>query len=392
MQNYLLRGGKLILPQGIEEKADLLLAGGKIAAFFAPGEAAPEDAEVIAADGLYISPGFVDVHQHGGGGSDYMDGTPDAFLNATSMHLSHGTTSVMPTSVSADTASIERAIRLYQSAEKDPRIPCNLLGLNLEGPYISALQAGAQKPEHCRDFDPREYEHLGDFADGAIKRWSVAPEMQGVEQFAAYAQKKGILLSIAHSNATFEQVLRAYDMGFRHITHFYSCTSTVRREKGFRIAGIIEAAYYLDDMNVELIADGCHLPDSLLKLITHLKRNEHISLVTDSMRAAGLDVTESYLGAIDEPQPVIIEDGVAKMPDREAFASSIATADRLVRTMLGIGVSLPDAVRMVTINPLRMAGVGENKGEIRIGADADICLFDRDINVKSVFVGGEKKI
>ena len=381
----------MILPSGIDERTDVLLAEGKIAALLSPDAPMPEGTELISASGLYVSPGFVDVHQHGGGGSDYMDGMTDTFLNATSMHLCHGTTSVMPTSVSADTESIKRAIQLYREAESDTRIPCNLLGLHLEGPYISSLQAGAQKPEHCRNFDAREYEYLYELSEGRIKRWSVAPEMSGVEAFADYAVKNGIMLSIAHSNATFEQVLKAYGLGFRHITHFYSCISTVRREQGFRIAGVVEAAYYLDDMNVELIADGCHLPESLLKLITHLKRTENISLVTDSIRAAGLNVTDSCIGALDSPQPVIIEDGVAKMPDRQAFAGSIATSDRLIRTMVGIGVSLCDAVRMVTVNPLRMAGVGENKGEIRPGADADICIFDSGINVRDVFVGGVKK-
>ena len=390
MNNYLIKGGKVILPEGIDEKIDVLISDGKIAAFYTADSEAPEDAEIINADGLYVSPGFVDAHQHGGGGSDYMDGTPDAFLNATTNHMKHGMTSVMPTSVSADTASIKRAIEIYKSAEADPRIPCNLLGLHLEGPYISKLQAGAQKPEHCRAFDPKEYEYLNEISAGAIKRWSVAPEMEGVDRFAEFAHKNGINLSIAHTNASFEQVLHAYDIGFRHITHFYSCTSTVWREKGFRVAGVIEAAYYLDGMNVEIIADGKHLPNSLLRLITKLKKTENIALCTDSMRAAGQNVTESFLGTFEDPTPVIIEDGVAKLPSREAFGGSIATTDRLIRTMMGVGVSLTDAVKMVTVNPLRMMNISAKKGEIKPGYDADICLFDEGINVKQVFVSGKK--
>ena len=388
MKKYLIKGGKVILPDGINENIDILLADGKIASFYAPNSTVPNDVETVEAAGLYVSPGFVDAHQHGGGGSDYMDGTPDAFLNATLNHMKHGMTSVMPTSVSADTASIKRAIEIYKSAETDPRIPCNLLGLHLEGPYISRLQAGAQKPEHCRAFDPKEYEYLNEISAGAIKRWSVAPEMEGVDRFAEFAHKNGITLSIAHTNASFDQVLHAYDVGFRHITHFYSCTSTVWREKGFRVAGVIEAAYYLDGMNVELIADGKHLPNSLLKLITKLKSTDNIAVCTDAIRAAGQDVTESFLGTPEDPTPVIIEDGVAKLLSREAFGGSIATTDRLIRTMMGVGVSLTDAVKMVTVNPLRMMNVGATKGELKIGYDADVCLFDDEINVKQVFVGG----
>ena len=392
MKKYLIKGGRVLLPEGSDSQTDILLADGKIAEFHAPNSEIPEGTEIINAEGLYVSPGFVDVHQHGGGGSDYMDGTSDAFLNATANHLKHGMTSVMPTSVSADTASIKRAIEIYRSAESDPRIPCNLLGLHLEGPYVSKLQAGAQRPEYCRAFDPVEYEYLNEISNGAIKRWSVAPEMEGVDRFAEYAVKNGIALSIAHSNASFEQVLHAYDIGFRHITHFYSCVSTIWREKGFRVAGVIEAGYYLDGMNVELIADGKHIPDSLLKLITKLKSYDNISLCTDSMRAAGQDVTESFLGSIDDPLPVIVEDGVAKLQSREAFAGSVATTDRLIRTMIGIGVPLTDAVRMVTVNPLRMMNVGATKGEIKLGYDADICIFDEGINVKQVFVNGESRL
>lgn len=388
MGNYRLAGGQLITDQGIVP-CDLLISGSKIQEIISREEVTDHSYTVVNCEGLYISPGFVDIHQHGGGGSDYMDDDPDAYYHATEAHLRHGTTSVMPTLLSADEKNIHRAVDAYLQATGDPRIRANLLGIHLEGPYISAAQAGAQKPEHIRDFDPAEYDRIWQRAGGHIKRWSVAPEVKGAKEFAAFAKEKGITLSIAHSNADMDTVQEAFSWGFGHITHFYSCVSTITRKGGFRVPGVLEAGYFIDDMDVELIADGCHLPLSLLQYVCKFKAYPHIALVTDSMRAAGQDVTESFLGSMDDPLPVIVEDGVAKLQDRSAFAGSIATADRLVRNMVKAGVPLQAAVQMITVNPLKSMGLDVPKGLIRKGFDADICVFDENIQIKKVFCMGE---
>lgn len=385
---YRLFGGELITPAGIEKK-DLLINGKKIEALIDREAVVGADYEPVNCCGFYVSAGFVDVHQHGGGGSDYMDGSPEDYLNATEAHLAHGTTSVMPTLLSASKDAILQAVNNYKAAKNDSRIRANLIGIHVEGPYISADQSGAQKPEHIRNFDEREYEEIFKAAEGNIKRWSVAPEVEGAQRFAEFANANGIALSIAHSNADFDTVRWAYDMGYKHITHLYSCMSTITRKGGFRVAGVLEAAYLLDEMHVEIIADGCHLPFDLLRYVTKFKKNQNIALITDAMRAAGQSVQESFLGSAADPLPVIIEDGVAKLCDRSAFAGSIATADRLVRNMLKCGVSLPDAVAMMTVNPLKMMGLNLEKGELRQGFDADICVFDKDINIKTVICNGQ---
>lgn len=387
-ERYVIRGGKVMTPDKIED-ADVLIKDGKIEGLYPPGSVPAPGYETISGHGLYVSPGFVDIHQHGGGGSDYMDDDEDTYYNATWAHIRHGMTSVMPTLVAASFQGTLRAVEQYRKAVESGRICCNLLGLHLEGPYLSPAQAGAMKPGNIRGFEPEEYEAIYRASGGAIKRWGAAPELEGAEEFARFAKERGITLSIAHSNGDFDTVARAYEMGFRHVTHLYSGTSSVTRKGGFRIAGVVEAAYYLDGMNVELIADGCHLPLSLLKLAVKLKKPGTVALITDAMRAAGQDVKESYIGSREDPQPAIIEDGVAKMPNREGFAGSIATPDRLIRTMLKAGISLEEAVRMATVYPLRMMGVGEKKGEIRPGFDADLCLFDEDIRVKTVLAGGK---
>ncbi len=387
---YLIKNGRIILPDEILVNSSLLISDGKIEKIIPDGQQISGEYEEIDAKGMYVSPGFVDIHQHGGAGYDYMDSDKDAFYKILNTHLLHGTTSVMPTSLSSDTLGLERTIDSYKKAKKDERIKTNLLGLHFEGPYLSGNQAGAQRADKLRNFIPEEYEHIIEYADGEIARWSVAPELDGVEGFAKACNENGIVLSIAHSDADFDTVVKAYDMGFRHITHLYSAMSTITRHGGFRVAGVLEAAYYIDDMNVEIIADGCHIPPTLLKYVTKFKKFENIALITDAIRPAGTDIKEGFSGSEDNKTPIIVEDGVAKLLSREAFAGSIATANRLVRTMLGIGVPMVEAIKMATINPLKMMNITLKKGKLEEGYDADICIFDDDINVKYVFSNGNK--
>jgi len=385
---YRISGGMPITEKGIEKK-DLLIKDGRIEALIDPSVPVSPEYKALDAAGCYVSAGFVDIHQHGGGGSDYMDCAPDTYLSATEAHLRHGTTSVMPTLLSAGSDALLGAIKSYVAAVQDKRIRTNLIGLHIEGPYISAEQAGAQKKENIRVYDETEYKAIVKAGEGHIKRWSVAPEVEGAERFAAFAREQGIALSIAHSNADLETVQRAYDWGFHHVTHLYSGMSSITRRGGFRVPGVLEAAYYLDDMNVEIIADGCHLPLSLLAYVAKFKDHSRIALITDAMRAAGQDVAQSFLGSAEDPLPVIVEDGVAKMEDRTAFAGSVATADRLVRNMVKSGVPLSEAVRMMTVNPIKMMGLDLKKGELKPGYDADICVFDADISIKAVLCGGK---
>lgn len=181
----------------------------------------------------------------------------------------------------------------------------------------------------------------------------------------------------------------AFENGYSHVTHLYSGMSGVRRIKAFRHAGVIESAFLIDEMTVEIIADGCHLPASLLKLIYKIKGPDKIALITDSMRAAGMPEGDTIMGSLKNGQKVVVEDGVAKTMDRESFAGSVATADRLVRTMVTLGdVPLADAVRMMTATPASIIGIENNKGSLVAGKDADIVLFDNEIRIQLTMVGG----
>ena len=209
-------------------------------------------------------------------------------------------------------------------------------------------------------------------------------------EFGKYVTSKGILAAIAHTDAIYEEVLEAYHHGgFTLATHFYSAMSGVTRRNAFRFAGVIESAYLLDDMDVEIIADGVHLPAPLLKLIYKIKGPDRIALITDAMRAADMPEGESVLGSFKNGLKVIVEDGVAKLPDRTSFAGSVATADRLVRTMLNMAeVPLVETIQMITETPARIMKVSDRKGSLAKGKDADVVIFNDQIEVQKTFVKG----
>ena len=373
-----IKNGNVLL-DGKFQKVDLFLDGKTIVSV---GTEIPFDRDVDV-EGDYVTAGFIDLHCHGGGGADFSDGDVDGVLRAARVHLQHGTTTLFPTALSADFNTLERAVCAIEEAQK--QLPM-LAGIHLEGPYFSPAQTGAQNGKVLRKPLAEEYQKI--LAKHKIARWDYAPELDPDFRFLHALLAAGVIPSAAHTDATCAEMEAAAQQGCRLITHLYSCTSTIRREAGFRIAGVVEATYLRDDVCAELIADGCHLPHSLLRLAYKLKGADRLALVTDAMRAAGLEQTGAFdIGGV----PCIVEDGVAKLLDRSAFAGSVATADRLVRTCYAAGIPLADCVKMVTQTPAEIMGL-HSKGCIAIGYDADIVIFDADIAVKKVFLQGEEAV
>lgn len=364
---------------------------GKIAQTgFGRPEGADAQGQVIDGGGRYLSPGFFELHTHGAGGSDFMDELPQDTINAAMTHMHHGTTSILPTGVAASYKEMERCVDNFHKAKAAMRGGPNLIGLHMEGPYLSKEQKGAIDENYIRNPDPKEYKALVERAQGAIVRWTIAPELDGAIEMGDYLTAHGILPSIGHSNAEYSQVLKAFAHGFTHVTHLYSGMSTIVRRGGFRFLGVTESAYAIEELTVEVIADGCHLPPELLRTVYRLKGADRVCLCCDSMRCAGTDDTHPSLGSRDSGRGVLIEDGVAKLPDRSAFAGSIATDDRLVRVMhYKAGVPLCDCIRMMCLTPAKIMKLADRKGSIETGKDADLILFDDDINVSTVLVGGQ---
>jgi N-acetylglucosamine-6-phosphate deacetylase len=380
--------GKVITPTGIKENICLILKNGIINDIVDYQIDIP-NAINIDAQGQYVSPGFIDIHLHGGSGDDFMDNTTEAFYNIAKIHAQFGTTSLLPTTLTSTKKNLINTLEIYKNACENKHDGANFIGVHIEGPYFAMAQRGAQDPKYIRLPDPAEYnEILNNFP--FINRWSVAPELPGALEFGKILTKKGIIASIAHTEALYSDVQKARKVGFSLMTHLYSAMLGVTRINGFRHGGAVEAAFLYDDLDVEIIADGKHLPAELLQLIYKIKGPDRIALITDAMRAAGTDAKKSILGSITDGTDVLIEDGVAKMIDRQSFAGSIATANLLVKNMVHMGnVSITDAVKMATETPARIMNVDKNKGKIARKFDADIIIFDDKINVTKTIIGGK---
>ena len=379
--------GKLVTPDRVIDHGCVIIDSGMIATV-SDADIAVEDAIEINAESHYVTPGFIDIHVHGGGGYDFMDATENAFLKIAETHAKYGTTAMLPTTLTSTKEELLQTLFVYEQATKKNVNGAQFLGMHLEGPYIAMSQRGAQDPRYIRDPDVDEYKGILSRFD-CVKRWSSAPELNGAIELGRYLRSKNILPAIAHTNAIYEEVLTAFENGYTLITHLYSAMSGVTRRNAFRYAGVIESAYIIDEMDVEIIADGVHVPAPLLKLAYKIKGPGHIALITDAMRAAGLPPGKSILGPIQGGQEVIVEDGVAKLPDRSSFAGSVATTDRLVRNMVHLcEVSIVNAVKMATLTPARIMGIEDKKGSLEKGKDGDIVLMDKDLQVKKTFVGG----
>lgn len=332
----------------------------------------------------YVSAGWIDIHTHGGNGHDFADGLNDVIEGA-NFHLTHGTTAICPTISATDFEVMAKAVEYVEKAMGMPEAMPNIIGAHLEGPYLSKKQCGAQCPDFITKPRYDEYSALISKHGKAIARWTYAPENDNGD-FAKHVTDAGIVASAGHTDAIYSDMETAINNGCTLVTHLYSCTSTVTREYGFRRLGVIETALLRDDIYAEIIADGKHLPPELIRLIIKAKGTDKVALVTDSLSLAGTDRKEGKMMATE----YVIEDGVCKLKDRSAFAGSIATMDRLVRVIRDeAGFSIVDAVKMASEVPAKIMGL--NKGTLEVGKDADIVVFDDDIRISEVWVGGKCK-
>lgn len=331
--------------------------------------------------GKYVSAGFIDIHTHGAGGFAFMNSTVEDVVAGCDYHLAHGTTSIVPTVSAADFETTKEAVIHIQEAKALAK--ANILGAHLEGPYLSAKQAGAQSSKFITPPKKEEYEKLIEQYGESIIRWTYAPENDDGGEFCKYLTEHRIVASAGHTDAKYSDMALAIENGCKLITHLYSCTSTVTREHGYRSLGVIESAYLRDELFVEIIADGKHLPPELIRMIIRIKGADRVALVTDSLEIAGTDTKEGVMSATE----FIVEDGVCKLKDRSAFAGSVATADCLIRTLVNeCGYSIPTAVKMLTEVPAEILNV--NKGRLAVGKDADIIVFDGNIEIQKIFVAG----
>jgi N-acetylglucosamine-6-phosphate deacetylase len=388
----IIRNARIVLEHQVVS-GTVRIEGNHIAAISQQDIAPQHGEQLIDAGGLFVMPGIVDLHSHGSGGFDFMDGTVADITSAARSLALHGTTTCLPTTLTSSDDDLFLFLENFKHARhaQGTKVIAKMPGVHLEGPYFDMVEKGAQDPRYIRTPDKAHYMKVMEAADGAIKRWSVAPELDGAMQMIETLSQQGVLISGAHTAATYADIAKAYERGMKQLTHFYSGMSALTRRGGFRVLGTIESGYLIDDLYVELISDGMHLPPELLQLIFKCKRHDRITVCSDSMRGAGLSDGPSILGPKANGTAVIIEDGIAKMPDRTCFAGSVATGDRLARTLHKIvGLTMDEVGRIACLQPAKLIGMDDHIGSIAVGKRADLIICDDNITITSVFVDGKK--
>ena len=373
--------GRILTPQGWLRNGSVILRDGKILEV-TNCDLAVIGAELIDVKGMYVVPGFIEMHVHGGGGSDFQEGTEEAFRTAVAAHAKFGTTSIFPTLSSSTVPMIEKAVDTCNKLMKEKDSP--IMGLHLEGHYLNPNKAGAQMPEWLKNPDPNEYIPVVEHSD-CLARWDAAPELPGALQFGKYCAEKGVLPSIAHTNAEYSDVRSAFEVGFTHVTHFYNAMPGFHNKQGYKYEGTVESVYLIDDMTIECVADGIHVPPTILRMAYKVKGVERMALITDALApAAAPKDAKAY------DSRVYVEDGVCKLTGSGALAGSCATADRLIRTMVQqADVPLEDAVKMITDTPAHIMGIQGRKGTLSRGKDADIVVLDDKLRVRCVWQMGK---
>lgn len=382
--------GKVLTPNGVIENGFVAFKDGKISGIGSIDDLIhPELEGFISATGKWVLPGFIDLHCHGGKGSDVMDGTLSDIEVISSYHSGGGTTAFLPTTASSSIENILGALKVIREARRTKLPGAKVLGAHIEGPFFSYAKRGCHLPIYVRNPRPEEYEKILEYSDD-IASMTFAPELDGAEELVKALVENGIIASIGHSDASYEQVLKAVKWGATHVTHIYCAMSTVIKNGPQRIAGVVESTLLLDDLTTEIIADGKHLPVELIKLVLKAKGIDKVCVVTDAMRGAGMPSGVYTFGPKDG-QPALVQDGMAIMPDRSGYASSVVRMNDLLRTMVdAVGLSLPEAVKMASYVPAKIIHMDDKLGSIETGKDADVVIMDDHFNVLTTIVNGEK--
>ncbi len=379
---------RLIFPDGIRDGLEVVVEEGRIAAIHPPtpklrrtGERVREN-EIVDLDGNYLAPGFIDLHVHGAFGRDTMEASAEAFRSICDFHVSGGTTSLLLTTA---TAPLNEIVKVLQ-AVRDFRSTITLIvGVHVEGPFISKAKSGAQRAEFIQDPSPAAVRQLLEHVE-VLQRVTIAPELPGALEAIEVFHAHGISVSGGHSDAWEKDARAAFDRGMRSVTHTFNCMSSARRRDIDRVAGLLEFALSEPDISCELIADGHHVSPTLMKMLYRAKGPQGICLVTDATAGAGLREGSRFaLFGKD----CIVENGVCLLADHSALAGSAARMIDLVRAMVReVNVPLNEAIAMATENPARAIGV-ETKGRLIVGADADLVVLSPQLDVVRTFRCGE---
>lgn len=372
-----LKNGKIIADEGILEGKSLIIKEGKIAAITDNIEGC---SDIIDVSGNYISPGFIDIHIHGAGGCDTMNGDFDSINRISQVIAKHGVTSFLPTTMTTDPERIKKAIKAVKECMERGTEGASVLGAHLEGPFINEKVKGAQDGRFVRNPDIENLLDLIDNDFSAVKSITIAPELEGANKFISYMIGHGVTVSAGHTNGTYNEIMEGIGKGITHSTHLFNAM------RGFthREPGVVGAVFD-SRISTEFIADGIHSHFAAIRLALAVKSYENCALITDAMEASCMEDGAYELGG----QEVFVKDGAARLKDG-TLAGSTLTIDNAVRNIMrNTNLNLWEAVYMATAVPAKIIKVSETKGRIRQGMDADIIVFDPDINIKTTMVGGK---
>lgn len=382
-----IKNGKVITPDDILEGYAVGIADGKIESVKKKNEIPPDSCfdKVIDAGENYVSPGFIDIHNHGNNGHDVMEGTCEALSSMASFHISKGVTSFLATTMTDSIPKTKKVIKTvsdYINAQyRDEKYKkSEVLGLYLEGPYFSMDKKGAQPGEYIKLPDIKELDEFINISNNKVKIVSMAPELEGVLDAVDFLRDHGITVSAGHSNAKFDEMNTAIEHGVTEATHIYNGM----RSFNHREPGIIGASLTDKRVHCEMICDGIHIHPAAMKMVYMMKGRDGLILISDAMMAAGLQDGKYKLGI----QDVYVKGSEARLKDG-ALAGSVLTLNKAVYNVVHlVGVPLLDAVKMASLNPAQAAGCADTKGSIEKGKDADIIIFDKNVKIKEVIKKG----
>ena len=381
----LITGGNIITPRKILGGHSIVIENDKIAGII-PSKITIDNCQSISADGLYVSPGFIDLHVHGGNGSDFMDATVEDIREIIRYHTQRGTTGLLATTASESHLNIMDAIQALDQAH--PITGAKLLGIHIEGPYFNYDKRGCHLATAIRDPQPEDYLPMLEATD-LIRLMTLAPEIDGADQLIAELSHRGIVASCGHTNASYRQIQKACELGLQHSTHLYCAMSGVIKNGPQREGGVIESTLLMDHLTTEVIADGQHLPAELLKLAVKCKGFDRLAVVTDAQRGAGMPDGIYAFGSKNGTKS-IVKNGVATTPDNTGYASSTIQMNQAIRVMRDLAdVPLVEAIKMASLVPARIIGVDDQLGSLEVGKIADLVLFNQTIDVHKVIINGK---
>lgn len=386
-QDWVIRGGAVVTPDKLIDDGAVVVRNGCIA-YVGPaselpttlpepageGSFSPADLTEVDAQGRIIAPGYVDVHVHGGGHADTMNGTVEAIARIAEVHAAHGTTAMLPTTMTTGREEIVAAAKAVKEAmgasEGSDWRGARILGMHMEGPYIHRDMVGAQHPKYVRPADMEELQEIYDILDGSLRLITLAPEVEGNMEAVRWLHARGVAVSIGHTAATYEEAVEAFEQGVNHATHSFNAMTGLHH----RQPGVVGALLTDERVYAELIADGIHVHPAAMAVLVQAKGPERLCLITDAIEAMGMPDGVYELGG----QPVILKDGECRLQSG-SLAGSVLSMDRAVANLVQlVGVDLVSAVRMASLTPAESVGIADSRGSLTVGKYADVVLLDSE--------------